>query len=220
MGEKKEEEEKEEEKAEEKEEEKEEAKEEEKEEEPKEPERSEEEILAEVTKNAEAGVALTAEEKSCFFNNALTPDMDEKELGRIFGTFSLPEKSEGFDEVKFVWQNQAKSEEYIKAWVKTRKLNQRVEDLTPGTWFNEQWTEWDKLLQNWKQVHTSAKDPANKKKPEKKKAAAKEEKKEDEKKEEEKKENGEKDGETAAAADGEDAKAAEGEKEEKKDDDK
>merc|ERR1712194_41455 len=143
MGQKKEDEEKEEEKAEEKEEEK---------EEPKEPERSEEEILAEVTKNAEAGVALTAEEKSCFFNNALTPDMDAKELGRIFGTFTLPDKSEGFDEVKFVWQNQAKSEEYLKAWVKTRKLNQRVEDLKPGSWFNEQWAEWDKLLQNWKQV--------------------------------------------------------------------
>merc|ERR1712087_706508 len=121
----------------------------------------------------------------------------------------------------FVWQNQAKSDEYLKAWVKTRKLNQRVEDLTPGTWFNEQWTEWDKLLQNWKQVHNSAKDPANKKKPEKKKAAAKEEeRKEDEKKDEEKKENGEKDGKTAAAADGEDAKPAEGEKEEKKDDEK
>merc|ERR1712217_180411 len=161
-------------------------KEEEKEEEPKEPERSEEEILAEVAKNAEAGVELTEQEKGCFFNNALTPDMDEKELGRIFGTFTLPDKTEGFDEVKFVWQNQAKSEEYLKAWVKTRKLNQRVEDLTPGTWFNEQWTEWDKLRQNWKQVHTSAKDPANKKKPEKKKAAAKEEKKEDEKKDEEK----------------------------------
>merc|ERR1711972_568218 len=104
-------------------------------------------------------------------------------------------KAEGFDEVRFVWQNQAKSEEYLKAWVKTRKLNQRVEDLTPGTWFNEQWTEWDKLLQNWKQVHTSAKDPANKKKPEKKKAAAKQEekkqveKKDEEKKDEEKKEN-------------------------------
>merc|ERR1719188_132949 len=124
--EKKEEDEKEEEKAEEKEEEKE-----EKEEEPKEPERSEEEILAEVTKNAEAGVALTAEEKSCFFNNALTPDMDERELGRIFGTFSLPQKSEGFDEIKFVWQNQAKSEEYLKAWIKERTLNQRVEDLQP-----------------------------------------------------------------------------------------
>merc|ERR1712039_658166 len=219
MGKKEEEEAKEEEKAEEKEEEKEEAKEEEKEEEPKEPERSEEEILAEVTKNAEAGVALTAEEKSCFFNNALTPDMDEKELGRIFGTFSLPEKSEGFDEVKFVWQNQAKSEEYLKAWVKTRKLNQRVEDLTPGSWFNEQWTEWDKLLQNWKHTQTTAKDPANKKKPEKKKAAAKEEKPEEKKEEdkkddaagEEKKENGEKDGEKAEAADGEDAKPAEGE---------
>merc|ERR1712137_516725 len=211
MGEKKEEEEKEEEKTEEKEEEKEEAKEEEKEEEPKEPERSEEEILAEVTKNAEAGVALTAEEKSCFFNNALTPDMDEKELGRIFGTFSLPEKSEGFDEVKFVWQNQAKSEEYIKAWVKTRKLNRRVEDLTPGSWFNEQWTEWDKLLQNWKHAHNTAKDPANKKKPEKKKAAAKQDKQEDKKEDaaaEEKKENGEKDGEKAEAAEGEDAKAA------------
>merc|ERR1712194_111934 len=193
-------------------------------EEPKEPERSEEEILAEVTKNAEAGVALTAEEKSCFFNNALTPDMDAKELGRIFGTFTLPDKSEGFDEVKFVWQNQAKSEEYLKAWVKTRKLNQRVEDLKPGSWFNEQWAEWDKLLQNWKHAHNTAKDPANKKKPEKKKAAAKEdkqeEKKEDERKEdaaaEEKKENGEKDGEKAEAADGEDAKAAEGETEEKK----
>merc|ERR1712217_132285 len=163
MGEKKEdkEEDKEEEKEEEKAEEKEEEKEEEKAEEPKEPERSEEEILAEVTKNAEAGVELTAEEKNCFFNNALTPDMDEKELGRIFGTFSLPDKAEGFDEIKYVWQNQAKSEEYVKAWVKTRKLNQRVEDLRPGSWFNEQWTEWDKLLQNWKHAHNTAKDPAN-----------------------------------------------------------
>merc|ERR1712190_617299 len=162
-----------------KEEQKEEDKEEAKEEEPKEPERSDEDILAEVAKNAEAGVELTAQEKSCFFNNALTPDMDEKELGRIFGTFTLPDKTEGFDEVKFVWQNQAKSEEYLKAWVKTRKLNQRVEDLKPGTWFNEQWTEWDKLLQNWKQVHASAKEAANKPKPEKKKkAAAKEEKEE------------------------------------------
>merc|ERR1711870_46514 len=173
-------------------------KEEAKEEEPKEPERSDEEILAEVAKNAAAGIELTAQEKSCFFNKALTPDMDEKELGRIFGTFTLPDKSEGFDEVKFVWQNQAKSTEYLKAWIKERKLNQRVEDVQPGSWFNEQWTEWDKLLQNWKHVHTSAKDPAKKKKPEKKKAAAKEEKKEDEKKDEEKKENGEKDGETAA----------------------
>merc|ERR1712228_309411 len=182
------EEEKEEEKAEEKAEEKEEAKEEEKEEEPKEPERSEEEILAEVTKNAEAGVELTAQEKSCFFNKALTPDMDEKELGRIFGTFSLPDKAEGFDEVRYVWQNQAKSDEYLKAWVKTRKLNQRVEDLTPGTWFNEQWTEWDKLLQNWKHVHTTAKEAANKPKPEKKKKAAAKEDKEEEKKDAEKKE--------------------------------
>merc|ERR1712194_417850 len=188
-------------------------------EEPKEPERSEEEILAEVTKNAEAGVALTAEEKSCFFNSALTPDMDVKELGRIFGTFTLPDKSEGFDEVKFVWQNQAKSDEYLKAWVKTRKLNQRVEDLQPGSWFSEQWTEWDKLLQNWKQVHNTAKDPANKKKPEKKKAAAKEdkpeEKKEDEKKEdaaaEEKKENGEKD---AEMKDGEEAADGDAQKKE------
>merc|ERR1712190_397030 len=158
----------------EKKEEKEDGKEEEKEEEPKEPERSDEEILAEVAKNAEAGIELTAQEKSCFFNKALTPDMDEKELGRIFGTFTLPEKTEGFDEVKFVWQNQAKSTEYLKAWIKERKLNQRVEDLQPGSWFKEQWSEWDKLLQNWKQTQTWAKDPANKKKPEKKKAAAKE----------------------------------------------
>merc|ERR1712190_236286 len=157
-----------------KEEQKEEEKEEEKQEEPKEPERTDEEILAEVAKNAETGVELTEQEKSCFFNKALTPDMNEKELGRIFSTFSLPDKSEGFDEVKFVWQNQAKSEEYIKAWIKERKLNQRVEDLQPGSWFKEQWSEWDKLLQNWKQTQTWAKDPANKKKPEKKKAAAKE----------------------------------------------
>merc|ERR1712187_416090 len=131
-------------------------------EEPKEPERSDEDILAEVAKSAEAGIELTAQEMSCFFNKALTPDMDEKELGRIFSTFTLPDKSEGFDEIKFVWQNQAKSEEYLKAWIKERKLNQRVEDLQPGTWFKEQWSEWDKLLQNWRQTQTWAKDPANK----------------------------------------------------------
>merc|ERR1712190_299798 len=178
------EEEKAEEKAEEKEEEKEADKEEAKEEEPKEPERSDEDILAEVAKNAAAGIELTAQEKSCFFNKALTPDMDEKELGRIFGTFTLPEKSEGFDEVKFVWQNQAKSTEYLKAWIKERKLNQRVEDLQPGSWFKEQWSEWDKLLQNWKYVQTSAKDTINKKKAEKKaeKKKAAEQKKAEEKK--------------------------------------
>merc|ERR1712187_212326 len=109
---------------------------------PKESEKKEEvveETLEEEIKKAEAAIELSDREKSISFKKADVPDIDSKEFSKIFSTFTIPEKSEGFDEIRYVWQKAPACEEYLKKWIVERKLTERVEDLQPGQWFKEQW---------------------------------------------------------------------------------
>jgi len=41
-----------------------------------------------------------------------------------------------------------------------RKLTTRVEDLQPGEWFKEKWSEWQTVLQTWHAKQTDWKEPA------------------------------------------------------------
>merc|ERR1719221_4663 len=93
-GEKKEEEKKEEEKKEE------EKKEEKKEDEKKEEDKKEEEEVPEECPAAE----LTDEEKKMWFRPKSSSDLTQQVLNSAFGTFSVPDKSAGFDDVVFEWQ--------------------------------------------------------------------------------------------------------------------
>merc|ERR1712232_62404 len=106
----------------------------------------------------------------------------------------LPTKEEGFDEIKFVWNKEAESEKYLKAWKTEMKLTQRVDELQPGAWFKDNWSDWQGILQQWRRAQNDFKNPPRRREPPKKRA-----KKDDEKK----------DGEKADGKDGKDADAAE-----------
>merc|ERR1711920_546979 len=67
-------------------------------------------------------VELTEEDKKTFFSPTQTKDLLDQVLAESFGNFSIPDKSEGFDEIKFEWQNEAKSGEYVNTWRKQKKI--------------------------------------------------------------------------------------------------
>merc|ERR1719510_723833 len=111
--------------------------------------KDEEGTLEDAVKKAEEAVELTKEERSAWFRKPTVEDLSKKELSQTFSSFMLPSEEEGFDEVRYVWQPREACESYLEAWIRERKLTQRVEDLQPGTWFKEQWQAWSSILQEW-----------------------------------------------------------------------
>eukprot|EP00933_Yihiella_yeosuensis_P032841 TRINITY_DN2649_c0_g3_i2.p1 TRINITY_DN2649_c0_g3~~TRINITY_DN2649_c0_g3_i2.p1 ORF type:complete len:922 (-),score=255.79 TRINITY_DN2649_c0_g3_i2:370-3036(-) len=94
-------------------------------------------------------VELSDEEKKAWFWKNPVPDLAAYLLNTSFQKFSLPEKSEGYDEIKYVWQTEAKSKQHFKEYVQHRKLTSRVEDLQPSDWFTAKWKTWQKTLQTY-----------------------------------------------------------------------
>merc|ERR1719253_1081075 len=84
-----------------------------------------------------------------FFRKHKTADIAPTLLSTAFTTFTIPEKEEGFADVKYEWFPKAKSAEHLKAWVQNMKLTTRIEDLQPGEWFTKQWAAWQQQLQQW-----------------------------------------------------------------------
>merc|ERR1719221_2056936 len=180
-----------------------------------------EELEANIKELVEASppkVELADEERKQFFRKPKQSDILAATLSTAFTSFTLPEKEEGFDDVKYDWYTKTKSGTYLKNWVLNLKLTLRVEDLQPGEWFTKQWSSWQQQLQQWHAKKTEF-ELAKKNEREAKRRKILEEKAAAEKKDEEKKEGEAKEGE---AKEGEEAKQAEkkeepaAEKEEKK----
>merc|ERR1711933_667388 len=57
---------------------------------------------------------LTPEEKKQWFIQRPTPDLAPYVLSSNFTKFSLPEKDDGFDEIKYEWNRGQKCQEYVK----------------------------------------------------------------------------------------------------------
>merc|ERR1719215_716440 len=114
-------------------------------------------------------------------------DLTTTTLNQSFGSFCIPEKSEGFDELRFEWQDAAQSKDYLRKWVLDKKRTSRIEDLQPGQWFQEQAKEWQKLFAEWQAKQKVFKSSAAQKEKEAaaKKAEEKKEGEEGESKEEE-----------------------------------
>jgi len=55
-----------------------------------------------------------------------------------FANFTVPEKEEGFADVKYEWHKKAQSASFLKEWITNMKLTTRVEELLPGEWFAKQ----------------------------------------------------------------------------------
>merc|ERR1712187_895349 len=102
-----------------------------KEEETKPPEEEAEEDLGEEPPKVE----LDEEDEKINFIKPTVKDLTDQALNSTFGFFSIPEKSEGFDEIKFEWQNAAKSTAYLKTWRQQKKITSTIHDLVPGEWF-------------------------------------------------------------------------------------
>mmetsp|Transcript_45932 Transcript_45932/g.116793 ORF Transcript_45932/g.116793 Transcript_45932/m.116793 type:complete len:927 (+) Transcript_45932:75-2855(+) len=94
-------------------------------------------------------VELTAEEKKLVFRRNPIPDLTSYSLNTSFVKFSVPDKDEGFDEIRYDWSKQDKCRDYLKQWVQEKKTTTRIEDLQPGDWFVSKWKDWQKTLQSW-----------------------------------------------------------------------
>merc|ERR1712060_449363 len=59
--------------------------------------------------------------------------------------------------IKFTWQKDEKSKEYLKNWIIEKKNSTRVEDLRPSDWFKQQWSAWEKSVAAWNKALTDHK---------------------------------------------------------------
>jgi len=108
--------------------------------------------------------ALTEDDEKVWFLPPAQPDLRENMVDKCFANWSIPDKTEGFDAVKFEWQNEAGSKDYLKKWILERKRTSRV-DLKPGEWFQTTQTEVTKKMTEWKNKQVEAKKkPAKEKK--------------------------------------------------------
>ena len=78
------------------------------------------------TKEDPPKVALDEEEKKTKFLKAHLPDLTPSEMSASFPQFSAPDKDEGFDEIKHMWNKSDKCVEYLKQWVLHHKTTTRV----------------------------------------------------------------------------------------------
>uniref|UniRef100_A0A7S0FSP9 B30.2/SPRY domain-containing protein n=1 Tax=Pyrodinium bahamense TaxID=73915 RepID=A0A7S0FSP9_9DINO len=94
-------------------------------------------------------VELTPEERRMSFRTPTTSDVAGHVLNATFDQFCIPEADEGFDEIRFEWQNEANSKAYLNKWVLEKKVTSRIEDLTPGEWFKSKAAEFQRCYQDW-----------------------------------------------------------------------
>merc|ERR1711935_525144 len=94
---------------------------------------------------------LTAEEKKTVFRKLKVPDLTLYLLNTSFSKYTLPEKGEGFDDIRYEWTKGSKASEDVKKWILDKKQTSRVEDLLPSDWFRSKLKAWKENLTTWKQ---------------------------------------------------------------------
>eukprot|EP00445_Apocalathium_hangoei_P003268 CAMPEP_0203849332 /NCGR_PEP_ID=MMETSP0359-20131031/6129_1 /ASSEMBLY_ACC=CAM_ASM_000338 /TAXON_ID=268821 /ORGANISM="Scrippsiella Hangoei, Strain SHTV-5" /LENGTH=820 /DNA_ID=CAMNT_0050765079 /DNA_START=89 /DNA_END=2551 /DNA_ORIENTATION=+ len=125
-------------------------------------------------------VTLTDEEKNINFAPKAIPDMTAAVMNKSFASFSVPEKAEGFDEVRYEWQKASECKAYLSKWMLEKKKTTRIEELKPGQWFNdtlksftEKFTAWQAKGKAWTEsAEGKAKAEAKKKAEEKGESAS------------------------------------------------
>eukprot|EP00928_Gymnodinium_smaydae_P079343 TRINITY_DN632_c0_g3_i1.p1 TRINITY_DN632_c0_g3~~TRINITY_DN632_c0_g3_i1.p1 ORF type:complete len:870 (-),score=177.08 TRINITY_DN632_c0_g3_i1:229-2769(-) len=110
-----------------------------------------EEKAMEVEDYVEPAVSLDEEEKKQVFRKSQAQDINPDVLARVYAKFTLPDKEEeGFDEIRFSWGSADASSERLRAWILERKRSQKVDSLQPSQWFKDEWSKWQKTVQEWK----------------------------------------------------------------------
>jgi len=111
----------------------------------------------------EKPVELTDEEKKSWYRKLPVPDMNETAIAKSYASFALPQVEEGFDEVRYVWQQADQCAPLLREYILERKKSQRVEDLQMSEWFKEHWGTWQKTLAEWRKRQVEWKDPVRRK---------------------------------------------------------
>lgn len=94
-------------------------------------------------------VELSEEEKKLNFLQHSVPDLTPGVMNQFMRKFSLPAKSEGFDQIKFEWQGDAESAEYLTERLQDMKTLARLESLQPGKVFTEKLAAWRTSIDEW-----------------------------------------------------------------------
>lgn len=92
---------------------------------------------------------LTEEEKAMTFKPSTVSDLADNVLAAALGGISMPDKSEGFDEIVFEWSGAKEAQEYLTTFLRKHKLTARVDDLEPTEWFTTMRTEFEKCRTEW-----------------------------------------------------------------------
>eukprot|EP00444_Apocalathium_aciculiferum_P030363 CAMPEP_0183444692 /NCGR_PEP_ID=MMETSP0370-20130417/95862_1 /TAXON_ID=268820 /ORGANISM="Peridinium aciculiferum, Strain PAER-2" /LENGTH=879 /DNA_ID=CAMNT_0025635129 /DNA_START=59 /DNA_END=2698 /DNA_ORIENTATION=- len=103
---------------------------------------------------------LTDEEKKLWFRTATTADIYGGHLDRVFMDFSIPQKSEGFDDIRFAWEKEAACKAYLHKKVAEKKRTCKLEIVVPSEWFFTTLKEWQKVFGEWREKQTAAKPAA------------------------------------------------------------
>lgn len=110
---------------------------------------------------------LTAEEKNIVFRKQKVPDLTLYLLNTSFPKYTLPERGEGFEEIRYAWSKDAAASKYLKKWILDKKQTSRVEDLLPSEWFKSKLKAWKENTATWTQKQKDYKAKLEKKAKEK-----------------------------------------------------
>jgi len=122
---------------------------------------------------------LSEDDLKVVFRTQAVKDLSSAAVAKIFRHVSLPEKAEGFDDIKYCWENKDGATKYVREWVLANKREQRVEDLVPGEWFKEKWAAWSAEVGGLRKKQTEFKTKGKVTKPKPEGEDAEEEKKDD-----------------------------------------
>mmetsp|Transcript_121531 Transcript_121531/g.343824 ORF Transcript_121531/g.343824 Transcript_121531/m.343824 type:complete len:822 (-) Transcript_121531:120-2585(-) len=107
---------------------------------------------------------LTPEEEQMWHVKGLVGDLTQQVFDRSFAQFSIPDKAEGFDEIRYEWQKETASKDYLHKFVLERKRSAKIDTLQPSDWFKQQQADWTTKFREWQAKQTSAKSVVKRKK--------------------------------------------------------
>eukprot|EP00435_Cladocopium_sp_Y103_P007352 s1653_g2.t1 len=72
-------------------------------------------------------------------------EVSDKVLAHELKNFSLPDKAEGFDEIRYEWADEAGAKAGLLQWLREQKARRIVEGLSPGEWFEKKFKDWKEM---------------------------------------------------------------------------
>mmetsp|Transcript_84158 Transcript_84158/g.176091 ORF Transcript_84158/g.176091 Transcript_84158/m.176091 type:complete len:695 (-) Transcript_84158:1704-3788(-) len=103
-------------------------------------------------------VTLTEEEKKLWFAQHSVKDLTMAMLSSSFSSFSLPTEDESFDDIDYEWAGSDDGPEYLKKWIRAKKSTLRVDDLTPGTWSQKTYNDFQESFRTWQGAYKNYRD--------------------------------------------------------------